>query len=55
MHDSLVMKNKEEKNIDKLIIYKQNRRYPSDEKFPVQYDSWIKVSSVDFTGKSHEK
>lgn len=45
----------EEKNIDKLIIYRWNRRYPSDEKFPIQYDSWIKVSSVDFTGKSHEK
>ena len=45
----------EEKNIDNLIIYKWNRRYPSDEKFPIPYHEWKMISSVEFVGKSHEK
>lgn len=45
----------EEKNIDNLIIYKWNRRYPSDEKFPIPYHEWKMISSVEFVGKLHEK
>ncbi len=45
----------EEERIDNLIIYKWNRCYPSDEKFPIPYNEWKMISSVEFVGKSHER
>ena len=42
--------------IEKLIIYKWNRLYPSDFKFnETLLDSFHMESTVDFKGNSHEK
>ena len=39
----------------KLIIYRWNRVYPSDVRFPAQaLESRKKISSADFPGSSHE-
>lgn len=40
--------------IEKLIIYKWNRHYPSDRKFRMP-EGFILSESVDFEGSSHEK
>ena len=46
----------EDKNIDKIIIYRWNRSYPSDKKFPLELlGGKTLVSSYDFKGYSHEK
>ncbi len=42
-------------NIEKLIIYKWNRKYPSDVKFSLSLKKWNLESSLDFKGYSHEK
>ncbi|MBR4072819.1 MAG: ribonuclease Z [Clostridia bacterium] len=43
--------------IENIIIYRWNRNYPSDKKFPVEILSkrWKKNSSFDFKGNSHDK
>ena len=43
--------------LDQIIIYKWNRKYPSDKKFPfLPKDKGFKLrSSVDFAGNSHDK
>lgn len=42
--------------IEKIILYKWNRRYPSDKKFNTAVlDSFKLSSSEDFAGNSHEK
>lgn len=42
--------------VEELIVYRWNRRYPSDRVFPMEaFCSWKKVSSTDFMGNSHEK
>lgn len=43
--------------IEKVIIFRWNRHYPSDTKFPVDLlkDNLILVETSDFPGKSHEK
>lgn len=44
-----------EKNIEQLIIYKWNRKYPSDFKLDLNLEEWKLVESVDFVGNSHDK
>lgn len=45
-----------ESQIEKLIIYKWNRKYPTDMRLDLQLeDTWQKISSCDFKGFSHEK
>lgn len=42
--------------IQKIIIYKWNRSYPSDLKFPISFDKeWKLVSTENFAGSSHDK
>lgn len=41
--------------IEKLIIYKWNRKYPSDMKFNFLLDDFKCIKSCDFKGSSHEK
>ena len=41
--------------IDRIILYKWNRVYPSDETFDVDLSEWSLVSTFDFQGSSHEK
>lgn len=40
---------------ERLIIYKWNRRYPSDFKFMVDLSEWIMESTFEFVGVSHER
>lgn len=42
-------------DIEQLIIYKWNRKYPSDFKLDLNLDEWKLIEAVDFVGKSHEK
>lgn len=46
-----------EDRLEKIIIYRWNRRYPSDVAFdiPLKANGWRLDSSVDFEGYSHEK
>ncbi len=39
--------------IEKLIIYRWNRRYPSDRKFNLSLDGWDLILTQEFAGKSH--
>lgn len=42
--------------IEKIIIYRWNRIYPSDMKFDVSLDNnWSIISKYDFKGNSHNK
>lgn len=46
----------DKEKIDKIILYKWNRRYPSTEKFDATILKDYKLeSSFDFVGNSHEK
>lgn len=44
-----------EQSIDKLIVFKWNRKYPSDFDLDISLDSFTLISSEDFVGNSHEK
>ena len=46
-----------EKWIERIVIFKWNRVYPSDMKFdiPLAEHGWKCVSTDEFVGKSHEK
>lgn len=46
-----------ENKIEKLIVYKWNRRYPSDMKFdiPLSGGKWKLIKTEDFKGNSHDK
>jgi len=46
-----------EKWMEKIILYKWNRRYPGDTHFsiPLQAHGWRLTRSTDFVGSSHEK
>lgn len=44
-----------ESKIQKIILYKWNRRYPSDLKFTVDLSGWRLSETTDFQGSSHEK
>lgn len=41
--------------IEKLIIYKWNRLYPSDVSFDIPLDGWKQEKICEFAGNSHEK
>lgn len=42
-------------HIEQIIIYKWNRRYPSDFVFDLDLSEWELVESVDFEGTSHKR
>lgn len=42
-------------NINRIILYKWNRNYPSDFKFMLSLSGWTLQSSIEFVGSSHEK
>ena len=46
-----------EPEIDKMIVYYWNRRYPSDLKFDIDFSNgkWEIVSEKEFEGNSHDK
>lgn len=41
--------------IDKIIIYKWNRNYPSDFKFGIDLSHYTLITTRDFAGNSHDK
>ena len=41
-------------NIDKLIIYRWNRHYPSDRYFDIELDAFSLIETTEFPGSSHE-
>ena len=42
--------------LEQIILYRWNRKYPSDKKFPFSPESkgFKLISSVDFAGNSHD-
>ena len=40
--------------IDKIILFRWNRSYPSDVKFDIDLNEWKMNSSEEFAGNSHE-
>lgn len=44
-----------EEKIEKIILYKWNRDYPSDTAFDIDLDKWVLAEHTDFIGKSHDK
>ena len=40
-------------HIEELILFRWNRRYPSDLKFSLSLDNWKRISTEEFAGKSH--
>lgn len=43
-----------ENKIDKIILFRWNRSYPSDVKFDIDLNEWKLNSSEEFAGNSHE-
>lgn len=41
--------------IEKLVVFKWNREYPSDFSLDIDLSQWSLVSTTDFKGNSHEK
>ncbi|MGI6028601.1 MAG: ribonuclease Z [Candidatus Heteroscillospira sp.] len=41
--------------IEKLVIYRWNRRYPADLRFGISLDGWRLMETAEFLGTSHEK
>ena len=41
--------------IEKLIVFKWNREYPSDFSLDIDLSQWSLISTTDFKGNSHEK
>lgn len=46
-----------EKWIEQIIVYRWNRKYPSDLQFNISLTDghWKKIKTEDFVGSSHEK
>lgn len=44
-----------EDRIEQLIVYKWNRKYPSDFKCDLCLKNWTLMESIDFVGNSHDK
>lgn len=42
-------------NIEQLVVYKWNRKYPSDFKLDLNLQNWKLIETIDFVGNSHEK
>ena len=55
-HDAAVFIETDEipDSADTLIVYRWNRRYPSDRKYVPEEHSWHLISSSDFLGCSHD-
>ena len=45
----------DENLIEKIVLYRWNRKYPADRYFPIDLGKWILMNSEEFAGKSHEK
>ncbi|MCI5656492.1 MAG: ribonuclease Z [Candidatus Pseudoruminococcus sp.] len=43
------------KKIEKIIVYRWNRMYPSDLKLEIPIQNWNLADSFEFTGNSHDK
>jgi len=43
------------KNIEKIILFKWNRSYPSDFSFDFSLEKWSLINTCDFVGSSYEK
>lgn len=41
--------------IERIVLYRWNRRYPSDFKFSLDLSDWTMESTFEFAGLSHEK
>lgn len=41
--------------IEQLIVYKWNRKYPTDFKLDLNLEDWKLIESIDFIGNSHKK
>lgn len=41
--------------VEQVIVYKWNRKYPSDFKFDISLESWKMIEQKEFAGFSHEK
>lgn len=41
--------------VEKIILFRWNRRYPGDLHFSIDLSNWRLVESHDFAGSSHEK
>lgn len=44
-----------EDRIEQLVVYKWNRKYPSDFKLDLNIDNWKLKEQAEFEGNSHEK
>ncbi len=44
----------DESKVDKIWLFKWNRHYPSDVKFPIDLSKWVLENTEDFKGNSHE-
>lgn len=44
-----------EKWIEKIILFRWNRKYPSDIRFTIDLSKWKLSSTEEFTGNSHDK
>ena len=42
-------------DVEKFIVYRWNRHYPSDMKLDVDFSGYRMVESAEFVGSSHEK
>ena len=40
--------------LDRLIVYRWNRHYPSDVRFPLELADFTLQSSTEFRGSSHD-
>ena len=41
--------------VEQMIVYRWNRKYPSDFCLDIPLNEWKNVAEVEFAGKSHEK
>lgn len=44
-----------EDEIEQLIVYKWNRKYPADFLLDLELDKWQLIEETEFVGSSHEK
>ncbi|MGN1140370.1 MAG: ribonuclease Z [Oliverpabstia sp.] len=45
----------EEGSVEKIILYRWNRKYPADQYFPIDLTEWVLSETKEFSGNSHEK
>lgn len=44
-----------EEQVEKIVLYHWNRKYPADQYFPIDLNRWNLIRSEEFKGYSHEK